>query len=207
MASRCRWGVLGAALGLLAIPLPAVESPWVLLEGLRAALESAGPLTARFVQTYTPAGFSSSDEEGGHLSIWLPRCLRWNYDEGKSFLVCGGEVHQWNEDEPGGRVYEIDPTRETGLDLLLVDVDTLRERYVASSQELPDGSKVIDLAVPPEQGEFRARIFLNPEGTRVSALEYVDSEGNRTRFALEGYQRLEHTALFNPPAGVEWTRE
>lgn len=192
-------------------PAPATAeppgSPWGLLEGLRAGLRQDGPLTARFEQTYIPAGFSDGDREQGHLSLWLPTCLRWNYDEGKSFLVCDDEVHQWNLDEPSGRIYEIDASQETGLDLLLVDTATLRERYVASSDRRPDGQPVIALALPPGQGDFRATIVLDSAGTRVTELSYRDSEGNQTRFTIDSYQALAHNALFSPPADLEWIRE
>jgi len=184
----------------------AADSPWQLLDNLRLSLHESGPLTARFVQTYIPAGFDTGDQEQGHLSLWLPACLRWSYDEGRSFLVCDGEVHQWNEGELAGRVFTIDPAEEAGLDLLLVDSGTLQERYVASSESTPD-AQVIDLSMPPGKGSYHARITLNADATRVTAFEYVDSEGNRTSFTIEAFQALGHTALFRPPAGLEWTRE
>ncbi len=194
----------------LALALPAAAaSPWVLLEELRNGLQKAGPTTGRFIQTYIPAGFSSGDEESGHLSIWLPDCLRWNYQEpsGKNFLVCQGEVYFWNEDEPGGRHYRIDPAEEAGLDLLLVAVSTLRERYVASGEELADGTHQISLTLPAaEQGSFRAKIRVDPAKQRVIGLEYTDVEGNLTRFRIFDYQPLRHTALFQPPQ-IEWTEE
>ena len=201
-----------AALLALALPLGAEDaadfSPWALLEGLRNEMQSSGPMTSRFVQTYVPAGFSEGDTESGHLSMWLPDCLRWNYEEplSKNFLVCQGEVYYWTEDEPGGRHYEIDPEKEAGLDLLLVPVSTLRQRYVASTEKQDDGW-VIALATPAESGSFSARIRLDASKSRVEGLEYTDDEGNLTRFRLSDYQRLSHTALFKPPEDVEWTEE
>ncbi|MCP4662780.1 MAG: outer membrane lipoprotein carrier protein LolA [bacterium] len=201
-----------AVAGCLAFALATsarAASPWVLLEELRNGLQKAGPTTGRFVQTYIPAGFSTGDEESGHLSIWLPDCLRWNYQKpsGKNFLVCQGEVYFWNEDEPGGRHYRIDPTEEAGLDLLLVAVSTLRERYVASSEELADGTHQISLVLPASEHEsFSAKIRVDPAKQRVIGLEYTDAEGNLTRFRIFDYQPLRHTALFQPPH-IEWTEE
>lgn len=190
---------------------PTEFSPWVLLENLRDDLQRSGPMTSRFVQTYVPAGFSDGDTESGHLSMWLPDCLRWNYEEPevKSFLVCEGEVYYWSDDEPGGRRHRIDAREEPGLDLLLVPVSTLRQRYVAASEEQGDGTYVISLGTPPSDdgGSFRARIHLDPSRTRVARLEYTDREGNLTRFELSDFQRLSHTALFQPPEGIEWTDE
>lgn len=218
MTTSCRnkrSGNLGLAAGGLAIAatliaLPArAASPWELLEEVRNGLQAAGPTTARFDQTYVPAGFATGDTESGHLSIWLPDCLRWNYQEpqGKNFLVCQGEVYFWNDDEPGGRHYRIDPREEPGLDLLLLSVSTLRERYVAASEELADGSFEISLAMPPAaESRFSAKIRLLRASKRVIGLEYTDQEGNLTRFRIFDYQALHHTALFQPP-DVEWTEQ
>lgn len=188
-------------------------SPWTLLEDLRQGLVESGPVTGRFEQTYVPAGFSSGDTEKGHVSLWLPGCLRWNYTDplSKHFLLCEDEVWFWNDQEPGGRHYRIEPEEEPGLDLLLVDVDRLKERYVAQSEPLDDGTFRVTLATP--QGPdargrpFRAEITIDPETDRVERLEYTDDEGNLTRFLLSDYQPLEHKALFTAPKDIEWTTE
>ncbi len=185
-------------------------SPWELLEKLRDNLQRSGPVTGKFEQTYVPAGFDDGDTESGFLSIWLPDCLRWNYEQpqAKSFLLCGDEVHFWNEDESGGRHYRIEPEEEPGLDLLLVEVARLRERYVAGNSRLSDGTYEISLALPPDaERPFSAKIRLEPVSMRVVGMEYTDEEGNLTRFEISDYQQLRHTALFKPPQGIEWTRE
>ncbi|MEM1177529.1 MAG: outer membrane lipoprotein carrier protein LolA [Acidobacteriota bacterium] len=190
----------------LAAPVTA-ESPWSLLEELRGGLVEAGPLTARFVQTFVPAGFESGDREAGAFSMWLPSCLRWNYQEpeSKHFLLCGEEVWSWNDLEPTGRHYIIDPETEPGLDLLLVDVDKLRLRYVAESAKQSDGTYLLHLRTPPEVAQsFAATIRIDPVGERVLSLEYTDAEGNRTRFDISDYQDLKHTALFQAPRDLEW---
>ncbi|MEL7059158.1 MAG: outer membrane lipoprotein carrier protein LolA [Acidobacteriota bacterium] len=186
------------------------ESPWELLEELRQSMESAGPITGTFDQTYVPAGFSTGDLESGHLSLWLPRCVRWNYVEpqAKHFLYCDREVYYWNDLEPGGRHYVIEPEAEPGLDLLLVDVTRLRERYLAESERLADGTYNIRLETPAgAEPAFAATLHIDPVADRVLDLEYTDAEGNRTRFDIGGYQKLEHTALFQPPKDIEWTSD
>ena len=202
-------GVLAALVLALSVAAPAAaESPWRLLEELRGGLVEAGPLTARFVQTFVPAGFESGDQESGALSMWLPSCLRWNYQEpeSKHFLLCGEEVWSWNDLEPGGRHYVIDPESEPGLDLLLVDVDRLRLRYVAESEKQSDGTYLLRLSTPPEISKsFSATIRIDPVSERVMGLEYTDAEGNRTRFDITDYQALDHTALFQAPRDIEWT--
>ncbi len=206
---RVRAGLL--ALGLAALPGTALAtSPWELLEELRSDLQRSGPIISRFQQTFIPAGFSQGEQESGRLALWLPDCLRWSYEQpqAKSFLLCGGEVWFWNEDEAGGRHYTVEPEEEPGLDLLLVEVARLKERYVAGSEKLADGTYEISLALPPDaERRFSARIRLDPVARRVVGLEYTDEEGNLTRFELSDYQALPDTAPFQPPAGVEWTDE
>ena len=211
MMQAFRLPVLAALIAAVVVPAGArAISPWELLENLRIDLQRSGPITGKFEQTYVPAGFSEGDRESGHLSIWLPDCLRWNYEEpqAKSFLLCGGEVYFWNEDESGGRHYQIEPEEEPGLDLLLVEVAKLRERYVAESEKLTDGTYEISLALPAgSERAFSAKIRLEPVSMRISGMEYTDEEGNLTRFEITDYQPLRHTALFQPPQNVEWTTE
>lgn len=203
-----------AVLALLALLLgtapAAATSPWELLVELRQNLETNGPLTGRFQQTYIPAGFSNGDTESGHLSLWLPRCLRWNYEEpqAKSFLLCDEEVFFWNPGEPSGRHYAVKAQEEPGLDLLLMEVARLKERYVASSEKLSDGTFRISLTLPPDaEGQWSARIHIEPVAKRVVGLEYTDGEGNLTRFEISDYKPLQHTALFQPPQDIEWIDE
>lgn len=208
---RTRLRLLAALAAISLAPSSAwAISPWELLEQLRANLQRSGPVTGKFEQTYVPAGFEEGDSESGYLSIWLPDCMRWNYEQpqAKSFLLCGDEVYFWNEDESGGRHYRIEPEEEPGLDLLLVDVAKLKERYVASNTKLGDGTYEITLALPPDaERPFSAKIQLEPVSMRVVGMEYTDEEGNRTRFEISEYQQLRHTALFKPPQGIEWTEE
>src|SRR3954471_2172584 len=73
--------------------------PWAALKTVRQSLVDAGPTGASFVQTYIPSGFSSGEKESGKLALALPDCLRWDYTAPypKSFLICGGVLHAWNE--------------------------------------------------------------------------------------------------------------
>jgi hypothetical protein len=89
-----------------------------------------------------------------------------------------------------------------------MEVPRLKERYVASSEKLTDGTYEISLALPPDsEGQWSARIRIEPVAKRVVGLEYTDGEGNLTRFQISEYKALEHTALFQPPQDIEWIEE
>lgn len=199
---------VAAILALLAPAAAAAADPWQALAQVRDRLEAGGAASATFTQTYVPAGFSAGDTESGRLALDLPRCLRWDYDEPypKSFLICGDQVHYWNPEDGTGRAQRIDAENEPGLDLLLLAVDRLRERYRASATS-GDGTAVLVRLEPrsPLQDIAEAELTLDPDAGRVLALEYRDREGNRSRFDLSGYAPLaETTGIFLPPAGILW---
>lgn len=197
----------------LALPgtLPAAAQevdPWTVLKDVRQSLVAAGPTGASFVQTFTAAGFSSGDQESGRLALALPDCMRWDYLNPfpKSFLLCGGTVHAWNEGDPTGRRYRVDRKNEPGLDLLLLGVDALKERYRATAKTVEGGR--IEIALSPKEKKLAeltdATLTVDPASQRVVAVSYHDSEGNLTKFEITGYQDLSRHGSFSPPSNIRW---
>lgn len=189
----------------------AAESPdpWRTLQRVREALIAAGPSSAEFVQTYVPAGFSTGEEERGRLALSLPDCLRWDYAEPypKSFLLCGDEAFYWNPEDGTGRRYAIDREREPGLDLLLLGIEELRERYRARAGQ--EGERVtVSLEPLRERVELAgARMVVDAESGRLVEVAYTDEEGGRSRFVLTGHGPLAEDALFSPPEGIDWQQD
>ncbi|HBL28948.1 MAG TPA: hypothetical protein DD490_19105 [Acidobacteria bacterium] len=181
--------------------------PWAVLNGVRASLVEAGPTGAQFTQTYVPAGFSSGEKEMGRLALALPDCLRWDYDEPypKSFLLCGGIAHSWNPQDKNGRRYRIDRKNEPGLDLLLLGVDDLKGRYLATARALDGGRIEISLSPKGKIAELTDATFtIDDAAHRIVQIAYHDREGNLTRFEIGGYQDLARRDQFSPPEGIEW---
>jgi outer membrane lipoprotein-sorting protein len=206
--------LLFSALALLAGAIPAVAEevdPWAVLKTVRQSLVAAGPTGASFVQTYIPAGFSSGEKESGKLALALPDCLRWDYTEPypKSFLLCGGIVHAWNEEDKSGRRYRVDRKNEPGLDLLLLGVDDLKERYRASARNADQGR--VEIAFSPKgkvsSALTDATLTVDPTSQRVTGVAYHDREGNLTRFDISEYQDLPRQGRFSPPAGIKWEEQ
>lgn len=212
--------VLVLGLGLV-VPSSGDEAgSWQVLTAVRSSLVDAGPTRADFTQTFIPAGFSSGDVESGTLSLDLPACLRWDYTEpyAKAFLLCDDTAYLWNPGDPTGRRYTVDREREPGLDLVLLSVDQLRQRYRIESEAPPgDASRLIVRLVPrqgsAEQGPSEiteARLEIDRETDRVVGLAYTDDEGNETRFEIDDYRSLgksEAPSPFVPPSDLEWTEE
>jgi outer membrane lipoprotein-sorting protein len=201
--------LLLAALALLPLPAAAQDAdPWMTLKNVRQSLVDAGPTGANFVQTFTAAGFSSGDQESGRLALSLPDCMRWDYTTPfpKSFLLCGGTVHAWNEGDQTGHRYRVDRKKEPGLDLLLLGVDELKSRYQATARAAADSK--VEIALIPKKKDIAeltdATLTVDPASRRVVAVAYHDREGNLTRFEITGYQDLARQGSFSPPGNLRW---
>ena len=201
--------LLLAALALLPLGATAQDAdPWMTLKNVRQSLVDAGPTGANFVQTFTAAGFSSGDQESGRLALSLPDCMRWDYTTPfpKSFLLCGGTVHAWNEGDQTGHRYRVDRKKEPGLDLLLLGVDELKSRYQATGKAVADGK--VEIALIPKKKDIAeltdATLTVDPASRRVVAVAYHDREGNLTRFEITGYQDLARQGSFSPPGNLRW---
>ena len=189
---------------------PSAADPWAWLTRVRRSLVEAGPTTATFTQTYVPAGFTSGEKESGSLSLHLPDCLRWDYQEPypKGFLLCGDMVQAWNPADHTGRRYRIDRKNEPGLDLLLLGVDDLAARYSAVTRSSPNGQVQIALSPKGKAGELSdATLAVDPATLRVVEISYHDREGNLTRFQLAGYQPLAKPGQFTAPPGIRWEEQ
>jgi outer membrane lipoprotein-sorting protein len=184
--------------------------PWSWLTRVRRSLVEAGPTTATFTQTYIPAGFTSGEKETGGLSLHLPDCLRWDYQDPypKGFLLCGDMVHAWNPEDHTGRRYRITRKNEPGLDLLLLGVDDLKARYNAVTRSSPNGQVEIALTPKGRAGELSdAALAVDPATLRVVQVSYHDREGNLTRFQLGDYHPLSRPGQFSPPPGIQWEEQ
>jgi outer membrane lipoprotein carrier protein len=205
----CLFLTILALAALPALPALAEEAdPWATLKSVRQSLVEAGPTEASFVQTFVAAGFSSGDKESGKVALSLPDCMRWDYTNPfpKSFLLCGGTVHAWNEGDQSGHRYRVDRKNEPGLDLLLLGVDELKSRYQATAKTAEDGK--VEIAFTPKKKDTAvltdATLTVDPASRRVVAVSYHDHEGNQTRFEITGYQELSHQGSFSPPANLRW---
>lgn len=214
LPARRRAGALAllALLSAAALALPAAApaaqlDPWGVLAGVRQSLVSAGPTGAEFVQVYIPAGFTSGEKESGKLALALPDCLRWDYAEPypKGFLLCGGVVHSWNPEDKTGRRYSVDRQNEPGLDLLLLGVDDLKNRYRATTRDAGQGRVEVALVPKEKLAELTDATFVvDPGQQRLVQVSYHDREGNLTRFEIKAYRGLPRQGQFSPPAGIRW---
>lgn len=202
--------VIGLLLTSLAAAAPAAADGWAVLRALRARLE-AEPQVAEFQQEYLPAGFSSGDRETGRLTLALPACLRWDYDEPfpKSYLLCEETVWTWNPGESSGRTFTVDPEEEHGLDLLRLGVERLAERYTAELVSGPEPGTVVRLEPSGAAAEIAvATLTLAAGDGSLAELSYRDIEGNTTRFEFSAHRPLATDAVeLRPPDDLTWIED
>jgi outer membrane lipoprotein-sorting protein len=189
---------------------PATADGWAVLRELRGRLESE-PQVADFRQEYLPAGFASGDSETGRLTLALPACLRWDYDEpfAKSYLLCKETVWTWNPGESSGRTFTVDPEEEGGLDLLRLGIERLAERYTAEVVDATEAHTTVRLA--PRGGTTQiamATLMLAAGDGSLAELSYRDVEGNTTRFEFRNHRPLaEDGAEMRPPGNLTWIED
>ena len=199
--------VVAAAL-VAAPPAPAAEDPWQVVDDFRRALDSSGPLSAGFVQTFVPFGFAPEDgeTERGSLAIDLPGCLRWDYDPPfeKAFLLCGRTVHHWNPGETVGQRYDLSEQPAPGLDFFLLTTSDLRDRYEAEL-DTAEGNRLRLVLRPLEPSEDVALVqVVIDEDQRLRELTYHDAQRNENRFVVGDYRSGAPPGRFEPPAGIDW---
>jgi len=216
--SHRTWPHAPGALFMVALALVAsapalaeAADPWALLAQTRERMHEKGAQLWSFEQTYLPTGFDRGEIESGRVALDLPRCVRWDYDDPypKSFLLCGEKLWSWNSGEPAGHVYDLDQA-QPGLDLLLLAVGDLKERYTATAQAA-GGAVRVQLAPKEKPGADAhvlrdAAILIDKDG-QLRELTYRDAEGNRTTFRFANRRPLAEDKLFTPPADLKWQRE
>ena len=199
-------GLVTPALVAAAPQAPAID-PWRALTELRLHLAASGALGAKFRQSYVPAGFATGDEETGRVALALPDCLRWDYSEPypKAYLLCGSRLHTWVTGEPQGERLHVEARDEAGLDLLLLPVEQLQERYRAVAKVAAGGAIDVEL-VPTDPGSriAQAQITFDLASQRPTALAYRDRDGNRSSFRFEAFESVGDATLFTPPSTLIW---
>jgi hypothetical protein len=181
-------------------------SPWDRVVELRTSMIRIGPQAWPFTQTFRPAGFTEGEKESGQISLDLPLCARWDYDEPypKSFLLCGRELYTWNPGEPIGHIFAVDAS-QPGIDLIRLDAEQLAERYHAEKVGLDT------LKLTPLRQDHRllseAELTFSNDPPHLTRLSYRDAEGNVTTFDFATPTRLDNRSSFDPPERVSWEIE
>jgi outer membrane lipoprotein-sorting protein len=202
--------VLGGVVCLLMpTTTQAQVDPWSQMQALKDRLVGER-VSADFVQTFLPAGFSSGDEEAGVMHLSIPDCLRWDYQQPyqKSYLICGQEAYTWNAEEPQGRRFLLESDSEPGLDFLRLRIEALESRYSVVPETLNDNVlKIVFKPLDPDHSLVQATVILDMQTHLLSRLLYEDLEGNQTRFDVSNYRPISGSDPFDLPPNTEWLEQ
>jgi outer membrane lipoprotein-sorting protein len=183
--------------------------PWSQMQALKDRL-AGERVSADFVQTFLPAGFSSGDEEAGVMHLSIPDCLRWDYLQPyqKSYLVCGQEAYSWNAGESQGRRFLLESDSEPGLDFLRLRIEALESRYSVMPETLNENVlKIVFTPLDPGHSLVQATVILDMQTHLLSRLLYEDMEGNQTRFDVSNYRPISGPDPFELPPDIEWLEQ
>ena len=186
------------------------DDPWQVLSDVRSSLVAQTPQAGTFVQTFTPAGFSSGDTERGTVALSLPECIRWDYTDPfpKSFLLCNDDAYSWSPGDASGRRFSVEGRDQEGLDLLRLNINELRERYLAEVATDAEGMYEIHLSPQLEGGLIReAKLTVDAGRTAITTVSYTDQDGNQTLFAFDRFEPLPSARVFSPPEALQWISE
>ncbi len=175
-------------LTLLATDPPSPAGARALLAKVREAYTSSPSVSATFVQTYAPAGFSETSPETGTLVLQVPNLVRFQYDgkDGKLFTFDGGTARQYVAADKQMVVKSLTAEERSRLPLLFLETtDALLARYTATSTARDNG--LADLVLAPAAGGEPKRIELTVTADgEVKRLRIEDGSGNRTTFTFTG---------------------
>ena len=172
---------------------------------------SGGPSERRFHPGVYAGGVLDGRERYRTLGALASDCLRWDYftPDKKSFLLCSQDAYAWSDGDVEGRHQRVEARDEPGLDLLLLPMDHLRQRYDATIKSSAAGSTITlvprsDPATKKNASPLQATLELDPTGKRLLSLSYFDRDNNRTQFTISGYKPISDPKLFLPPEALRW---
>jgi len=179
-----------------------------LLSRVEKAYTASPSFTARFVQTYAPAGFAPAAPETGRVTMQAPDRVRFEYDgpEGKLFAFDGKAARQYVAADRQMIVKTLSASERERLPLLFFEsTEAVLARYEAFAAEGADG--LVEVSLTPRSVGDPARIVLSVASTgEVRRLVVTDGAGNRTTFDFSqrsaGSRRPPSDFAPKPPSGT-----
>lgn len=144
-----------------------------------------------FVQTYTPAGFTTARRESGTVWIQAPQRLRFEYaaPEKKIFTYDAGEGRMLTPEDRQLTIQKLSPEERAKLPIVfLSDPADLAREYEVSAE--PGSGETTRVLLKPRSARPELawlRIAFQKDGS-ISELSYEDSAGNRTEFRFEAWK-------------------
>jgi outer membrane lipoprotein carrier protein len=184
------------------------------LGALQTWLDQTRDLEGRFEQTLESGALGTGLEETGHIYLWRPGKMRWDYlePERKIALVEGDATRLYLEED--GQLWEGRLEDDALLTTLLTGTEPLEALFEAALLATPKhgGRGTYRLQLLPRDGaEFR-HVVLTLRGPEfgIEAAEVLDGAGNLMQYRFAKLRRntglSEAVFHFEPPPGTEVLR-
>jgi outer membrane lipoprotein carrier protein len=198
--------LLAVSVVLLAPPPPEANPA---LQRAQALYADGRAHAARFVHTYTPAGFANAKKESGEIWIQTPQRLRFDYNapEKKIFTYDGAEGRLYVPEDRQLTLQKFSEDQREKLPvLLLTDPERFSREYSVTPEPGSEaGDRMVLKPRAPRPELTWLRITIAKDGT-IPKLAYEDASGNRTEFQFSGWReqnaRPEGDFRITGPAGT-----
>jgi outer membrane lipoprotein carrier protein len=194
---------------LLLLPSAAAPESSSALSRAQALYADGRGHSARFVHTYTPAGFANAKKESGEIWVQSPQRLRFEYSspEKKIFTYDGAEGRLYVPEDRQLTLQKFTEDQREKLPLLLLtDPERFSREYSVTPEPASDAGDRLILKPREARPELAwLRMTVARDGT-VPELAYEDASGNRTEFQFSGWRqqkaRPEGDFRITGPAGT-----
>lgn len=198
--------LLAASVVLLAAPSPEANTALARAQTLYA---DGRAHSARFVHTYTPAGFANAKKESGEIWIQSPQRVRFEYTspEKKIFTYDGAEGRLYVPEDRQLTLQKFSEDQRERLPvLLLTDPERFSREYSVTPERGSEAGDRLILKPRVLRPELAwMRITIARDGT-IPDLAYEDASGSRTEFQFSGWRqqkaRPEGDFRISGPAGT-----
>lgn len=182
-------------------------NPWTVLMEVRAQL-GKNAQQAEFRHEFRAPGWDALDEETGKLNIELPFCLRLEYDEPdpKNFLLCGHDFYFWHQGAKKGQLFDVQAERNNGLDLLMLSLDQLQDRYEAHLDEKPAEFTLTLSPLEATAGIQQGELVIVRESMKLKSLSYLTEDGGHNRYVFNQWKEASSPS-FEPPTQITWEQQ
>lgn len=182
-------GYAAAQAGAPAMPPEAAAA----LSRATARYSDGAAHSSRFVQIYTPSGFTTARRESGTVWIQAPQRLRFDYaaPEKTVYTYDAGEGRLFSPEDRQLTVRRLTAEEKARLPIVFLTEPAELAREYEVSVESGDASGSTRLLLKPREKRpdlAWLRLAVDASGA-IRELSYEDSSGNRTEFRFSDWQQ------------------
>lgn len=199
--------IVALALVVLAL-LPASPADAQAEHLLSEAVAATAWHSANFKHVFRLHGTDQKVVESGKVTFGdLPQ-MRWQYrsPEEKVFVFDGRTSWLYVPAERQVSVHELSDSERSQLPFLLIEDTAAAKRDFRFASSRKDGVLHLSLTPRSNQNIRSLELSIDPDSKRIRVFEYLDLEGNLTRFEFDEFRKVSKDPgqfRFEAPPGVE----